>query len=134
MIQSLVFYHDLTFSLLNSFRCGVTSLINYFLLGFHVVLSKYLYWGLENPSFMNYCGEHAYITVSPADVSWSKLSDSSIQTFLKLIKWYKIISQIDARLYLHPNCCKQIESSNIHAIFLATWCHQKLCRNPCCCA
>ncbi len=54
--------------------------------------TKYLYWGSEKSTYMNYCDEHAYITISPNDDSWSKLSDSSFQTFLKLIKLYKITS------------------------------------------
>ncbi len=97
----------LTFGVLVYFGCGITSLLFSFGHGTPCRLSKimkklFIVW--KNIPIWCIRDDHAPNTVSPANISWLKLTDSSIQTFLKLIKWYTIQSQIHARLYLHPNC------------------------------
>ncbi len=46
---------------------------------------------------------NSYLDDTSHELSWSKLSDLSVQTCLKLIIWYKIISQTTAQSYLCRN-------------------------------
>ncbi len=52
------------------------------------------------PSYMNYWGWSCTWYHFTSYILWLKLSDSNCKTFLMLIKWYTIPSQIRAQTYL----------------------------------
>ncbi len=95
----------LTFSMIDSFGCGVMSLLSSFGCGTPCLLSKimtkFIYCPKKNYRY-EVSGTTAPDTVSPANISWLKLSHYSFHTFLKLINWHTIPSQIRARLAKLP--------------------------------
>ncbi len=56
-----------------------------------------------NPVCMLRLSINSYLDDTAHELSWSKLFDFSVQTFLKLIIWYKITSQTTAQSYLCRN-------------------------------
>ncbi len=64
-------------------------------------------------TYMNYGDDSASNKVLSADIFWLKLSNSSIQAFLKLIQWYTISSQVFLR-YMLDRICTQIASEMVN--------------------
>ncbi len=118
---------SLTFSLLFSFGCGIMSLLSSFGRGMPCVLSKIMkkiFIVRKNLPIWSIGDDRAPNTVSPATILWLKLSNSNFQSFLKLIKWYTIPSQIHARSQIqkhHSNFTKCPVNKLIVAAFTASF-------------